>query len=58
MMLALEEFFEPTLMYKANEQFILRTIDEDYTIIHIGQTTKSHFCDMENRLIETLKWIK
>ena len=45
-------------MYKANELFIKRIIDEDYTIIHIGQTTKSHFCDMENRLIETLKWIK
>lgn len=22
-------------------------MDEDYTIIHIGQTTKSYFCDME-----------
>ncbi len=53
-----KEFFESTKMYKANEQFIKRIIDEDYTIIHIGQTADSYFCDMENRLIETLKWIK
>lgn len=58
MMLALEEFFEPTLMYKANEQFIKRIIDEDYTIIHIGQTADSYFCDMENELIKDLKGIK
>jgi hypothetical protein len=33
-------------MYKVNEKFIEKIINEDYTIIHIGQATKR------------LKWIK
>ena len=53
-----KDFFESTLMYKANEQFIKRIKDEDYTIIHIGQTTDSYFCDMENELIKDLNWIE
>lgn len=47
-----------SLLYKANEQFIEKIIREDYTIIHIGQTAESYFCDMENELIKSLKWIE
>ena len=53
-----KDFFESTLMYKANKQFIKRIKDEDYTIIHIGQTSDSYFCDMENELIKDLNWIE
>lgn len=53
-----KEFFESTLMYKANKQFIQKIKKEDYTIIHIGQIVDSYFCDMENELIKSLLWIK
>ena len=49
-----------SLLYKANKQFIQRIMDENYTIIHIGETTGSYFCDLENELIRNkeLIWIE
>lgn len=47
-----------SLLYKANKQFIQRIMEEDYTIILIGKTAGSFFCDLENEIIKkkNLKW--
>lgn len=46
------------LFYKANIQFIERIIREGYSIVDIGQVSDSYFCDLENEMTKSIKWIE
>lgn len=46
------------LFYKANIQFIERILREGYSIVDIGQVNDSYFCDLENEMTKSIKWIE